>query len=238
MHPTHLPQVSEKQKIGSLLSQRLSQSGNWWEHWGHHWPLVTLVTMVTMVPVSCCTETRLLINKQIQIQMRVSFSFSLCVTGSARLHQVVTPRHKLPVLSPWNKHKHHVVTLCDVITRPCDQLWIKSFKIKHSCEDATWGGNCGGGRCFVSLKREKCSSVWKWSGHCESSGCSLLRNHFHNTMNSKLSGGISLSWFVSHHPRFARLFLLLAQTSSLCVWQQLRPEPPAALTSSTSVSRH
>lgn len=28
---------------------------------------------------------------------------------------------------------------------------------------------------------------------CESSGCSLLRNHFHNTMNSKLSGGISLS---------------------------------------------
>lgn len=154
--------------------------------------------------------------------MWVSFSFSLCVTGSARLHQVVTPRHKLPVLSPWNKHKHHVVTLCIVITRPCDQLWTKSFKLKHSCEDPPWGGNCGGGRCFVSLKREKCSTVWKWSGRCESSSCSLLRNHFHNTMNSKLSGGISLSsssarsFIPAPHSNFISAHLAAAPTWTSC----------------------
>ncbi len=68
----------------------------------------------------------------------------------------------------------------------------------HTSEKEICGWTSQRGGHFVLLKR-KCSWVWKLSGESVTTQtrCSLLGNHFYNTMNSKLSDSsrISLSWF-------------------------------------------
>lgn len=76
--------------------------------------------------------------------------------------------------------------------------YFNIWSVVHTSKEEICGWTSQRGGHFVLLKR-KCSWVWKLSGESVTTQtrCSLLGNHFYNTMNSKLSDSsrISLSWF-------------------------------------------